>query len=470
MFTFYRKSGIIIPKKYENEDFYFHIKDCLTRRIQNYNTPDYRTCYFYLENDKALLIPRFFPLDKFVKKYKIIDKTSESKGESINIEHNIIPRNDVQKKAIKYMLEYENGIIELQPGVGKTIISISMIAERKKKSFILVHRDSLVDQWIERLLQFTNIKRDDISKLKSTTFQEDLQKPIIISTAQTFISLLKRNRESFLKNLYQANIGISVMDEIHTTVGAPTFSECSIHIPSRIVFGLSATPYRTDGNSDIMSFHLGETFSNEDTSGTMDAKITVILNDFQINTPNRHRYLYWGGKFQRSRYLNLIKKSKSFMKISKALLTKFRVKKQVLFVCERIKLIDELYDWIDTKNKSKFISGSKNKDLEKQITFSTPGKVRDGVDAIKKDTLIMTSPISNISQICGRVIRFQEGKSEPIIIDMVDIGCKRISNMLNKRLDFYHKKEWNVQFIFIDHNYKKHIVEESEALNILKGD
>lgn len=468
MFTFYRTSGIIIPKKYIRENFYKKIKDQLTRRTKNYNSSDYTTYYFYLENNKSLLIPRFFPLDKYIKDYKIVNKSSE--GKTIKIEHNITPKNNIQELTIDYMLKHENGIIELQPRVGKTIISIFMIAKRKKKSLIIVHRDSLADQWCERFLEFTDLKVDDISRLKSSTFKKDLEKSIIISSSQTFTSLLKKNRVVFLNDLHKANIGIFIGDEIHTTVGAPTFSECSIHIPAKINFGLSATPYRQDGNTDIMSFHLGETFSSEDISGTMIPKITVILNDFQIDTPRRFNYLYWGGNFQRSRYLNLIKKSKSFMDISKSLLTRLKEEKRILFICERIKLIDELYNWIDTEDKSKFISGSKNKELEKQITFSTPGKIRDGVDAISKDTLIITSPILNISQICGRVLASKEGKAVPIIIDMVDIGCKRISNTFYKRLNFYHKKEWEVQFIFIDNKLNKHIVEEIEALNIINGD
>lgn len=467
MFEFYRSSGIVIPKKYIRERFYSEIRAKLTRRTKDYNSSDYTVNYFYLENDKSLLIPRFFPIDKYIKNYKIIDKRKN--GKDIKIKHNIIPRNSLQESAIEYMLKNENGIIELQPGVGKTIISIFIISERKKKSLIIVHRDSLVDQWINKFLKFTNIK-DDISRLKSSTFKKDLEKSIIILSSQTFVSLLKRNRDLFLNELYKANIGIFIGDEIHTTVGAPTFSECSMHIPSKITFGLSATPYRTDGNTDIMKFHLGETFSDEDTSGTMTPKITIILNNFKINTPNRHKYLYWGGDFQRSRYLNLIKKSKSFMEISKTLLIKLKINRQILFVCERIKLIDELYDWLESNSKSKFIAKTKNEELEKQITFSTPGKVRDGVDAISKDTLIMTSPILNISQICGRILRIKEGKLDPSVIDIVDIGCKRISNTLYKRLDFYHKKEWEIQFILIDDNMKKHIIEEFEALNIINGD
>jgi len=288
-----------------------------------------------------------------------------------------------------YMLQNENGILQLAPGVGKTVISIYMIAERKKKSIILVHRDSLADQWKERLLQFTNLKEDNISRLASATFEKDLRKPVTITTVQTFISLLKRRRKDFLISLRKANIGIFIADEVHTSVGAPTFSECSIHIPARYTYGLSATPYRYDGNGDIINFHLGEVFEDDDLTGTMDARVTAILLDYQIDTPYRWRYIHWDGDFQRSRYLNMIRKSKPFMESIRRLLGRLKKDRQIICILERINLIDELFDWLKSNSKSRFYKSEKLDALNAQITFATPGKCRDGIDRPAKRIVLL---------------------------------------------------------------------------------
>lgn len=471
MYTFYKKSGIFIPKKYEHEKFYFQIKEFLKRRAKKYNTSDYNTYYFYLESDKGLLIPRFFHLDKFVKHYKVEEKVLDIDNE-IQISHNITPRNKTQEESIKYMLDNPNGILQLPPGVGKTIISIFMIAERKKKSLILVHRDSLVDQWRERFFQFTDLSLDnDIARLSSSTFAEDLKKPIIVSTVQTFLSLLKRNREEFLIELGKSSIGILVADEVHTSVGAPLFSECSIHISASYIYGLSATPYRYDGNEDIIRFHLGEIFSKNSDEGTMPADVTVLFFDYKVDTKKRYKYLYWGGDFQRSRYLNLMRKSENFINISKSLLNKLKRNRNLIFVSERVKIVEDLYNWLDFESKGKFIGSAKQDQLEYKVTFATPGKVRDGVDAPSKDALIMTSPISNIEQISGRISRSFPEKQTPIIIDMVDIGCKRISMTLFKRLKFYKSKEWNIKFMFASEGSKKIIeIPEESVYKMLKGE
>jgi len=460
-----RRSGITIPEKYKNETFYHKIRAHLFRRQKQYNTPDYVIQKFFIETPNYLTIPRFFPIHEYVD-CKIRDVSHE--GKDIKISHNITPRNEAQENAIKYMLENDSGIIELQPGMGKTVISIYTIATRKKKSLILVHRDSLVEQWKNRFLTFTNLKEDDIARLSSTKFEEDLQKPVIITTNQTLLSILNRKRMQFLVELDKARVGIFIGDEVHTTIGAPTFSEASIHIPSRVVFGLSATPYRWDGNTDIIEYHLGDTYKDEDTSDTLPARVTVLLFDFGVDIPKRFKYLRWEGQFQRSRYLNLIKNSEMVLGVSKALLEKFR-SRHVLYIAERLKVLDAVFDDIEHNSKAMFTAGCPLEALEERMTFSTPGKCRDGVDAQWKDVCIMTSPIKNIHQMVGRINRAYPDKQEPIVIDMVDIGCPEISSSYYGRKQYYESKGWFVQHIVVDQARNLHPVDEKTAMKILRG-
>lgn len=463
-----KRSGIIIPTKYKDCEFYTRIKAHLIRRYKQFNSEDYVTNIFYLESEKYLVIPRFFPLDKYITNYIIKDLSHD--GDNIDISHSIKPRDDLQIEAMKFMMDNDSGTIQLKPGVGKTIIAIRTIAIRGKKSLIIMHRDSLVQQWKARFHQFTNLADDDVSILSSSSFNDDLEKPIIIATAQTFKSLLKRRREDFLLALHKANIGILIGDEVHTSIGAPSFSECSVHLPCKVVFGLSATPGRADGNSDIITYHCGKVWAVDDTSVTMEANVTMMLMDFQVDQPIRKRWLYWEGKFQRSRYLNIIKNSKRTVAVMEGLLNKLVKNKDIIFVTERIKLIDLLYDKIDIQSKSKFIAGSSNDELEEQLVFSTPGKIRDGVDIPKKDCLVMTSPISNIEQICGRVTRASEGKQTPSIIDMVDYGCEPIAKTFFKRKKYYHDMGWKINFMIITPQGEMVKIEESEAIKIIQGE
>jgi len=465
--TFVLKSALVIPKKYSTEPFYDQIKSDLTRTTKTYNKSTIIKNEFFIETDDYLVIPRNYPIKNYIKeKFNIIDKRHE--GFKINIEHRIKPRSEAQKKAIEVLLNNESAILQLAPGVGKTVISIYAIAERKVKTFILVHRDSLADQWKERILTFTNLSPEDVSRVTSQTFSEDLKKPISICTTQTFLSLLKRNPMSFLQELDNANIGAFFGDEVHTTVGAPTFSECSIRIASKYTYGLSATPYRYDGNGDIIEYHLGKIFSDEDIFGTMPINVTVILANFEIDTPRRYQYIRWGGEFQRSRYLNLMKKSDTFMRLARGIIDKIQYDRNVLFVVERINLIDELYASTKIENKSRFYRSTKLEELNSQMTFATPGKCRDGVDAPWKDCVVTTSPIGNIEQLAGRVQRFKENKKTPILIDIVDYGCKDIARTLFNRLKFYDAKKWQVNFVLVNNGETKAIPYDV-AIRLISG-
>jgi len=461
-----KRSGLLIPKKYRDTQFYIDVKEKLTRTFQAYQTPTIEIQKFYIESEKFLLVPRYFPLDDYATIENVKDITHD--GEDINIKHNITPRSETQKLAIDYMMNNNKGIIQLAPGVGKTVISIYVICERKKKVMILVHRDALAVQWTERILQFTDCEEQNIARLTSVKFKDELKKPIIIGTVQTFISLLKRKREEFLTALNDANVGVFIGDEVHTTVGAPTFSECSIHIPSKVTFGLSATPYRYDGNGDIIEYHLGSIFADTDTEGTMPAKVTVLLLDYEIDTPRRGRYLRWEGRFQRARYLNLMRKSKPYREALRGLIAKLGVNRHLICMVERIKIIDEHLEETQFRSKSKFCGTAKADTLEQKITYTTPGKCRDGIDVPWKDCIIMTSPIKNVDQLSGRVTRTHPDKKTPIIIDMVDYGCPEIANTFYGRRNFYNEKGWPIQYIFFKDD-KMNIVDDQVALDILSG-
>ena len=199
-------------------------------------------------------------------------------------------------------------------------------------------------------------------------------------------------------------------------------------------------------------------------ASVMKANVTVIMFSFKI-LKNRMKYLFWSGNFQRSRYLNMLRKSKPLEILSKSLLEKFiKDNRNIIFVSERINFINHLYDSILTDDKSKFISNTGNEALENQVTFATPGKIRDGVDAASKDCLIMTSPISNIEQMTGRILRIKEGKSIPIVIDMVDTDIKNISRTLFTRLNYYKNKKWNINFLYVNDNLEKHVLTYEDAV------
>ena len=157
------------------------------------------------------------------------------------------------------------------------------------------------------------------------------------------------------------------------------------------------------------------------------------------------------------------------MKICYSLLNKFsKDGRNILLVGERIKLLELLFKNTNNQSKGMFSGNAKLDKINDQITFTTPGKSRDGVDFVSKDCLILTSPISNVEQMSGRILRIKEGKLQPIIIDLVDIGLKEIRQTLFSRMEFYKKKEWDIKYLFITNEGKKTFIDEEKVIEILK--
>jgi len=219
----------------------------------------------------------------------------------------------------------------------------------------------------------------------------------------------------------------------------------------------------------VMEYHLGEVWVPEGVASVMDAKVTVILTDFGITLKSRP-YIYWGGYFQRSRYLKLLRKSNILIKISKSLIDKFyNENRNIIYVSDRINILDSLDKLCNYDSKSRFIGSAKNKVLESLLTFATTSKIRDGIDAIQKDCLIMANPVRNIEQLCGRILRIKGGKKFPIVVDFVDIGEPEIRRTFNSRLNFYKSKNWNINYIYIDDKGLKNVTEE-DSKTILSGE
>jgi hypothetical protein len=80
----------------------------------------------------------------------------------------------------------------------------------------------------------------------------------------------------------------------------------------------------------------------------------------------------------------------------------------------------------------------------------------------------MTSPIRNIEQLVGRVVRKDKNKKTPIVIDMVDYTCPEIARSFYGRRRFYMEREWPIQY-YLSNNGKLMPVDEDVALDIVAG-
>lgn len=65
-----------------------------------------------------------------------------------------------QMRAVKAILEHDNGILAATTSFGKTVVGAYMIAQRKTNTLILVHNTEIQKNWIEDLTRFLDINAD----------------------------------------------------------------------------------------------------------------------------------------------------------------------------------------------------------------------------------------------------------------------------------------------------------------------
>lgn len=454
-----RTSCIRIPQQCESEQWCKDIMTDLTRSGSSYEDPTVKvTSTFYERRDGHIWIPRFYPVEKFG--HSVIDYILD--GEDIKIDFKIDWRNELQRQSFEMMTTETRGVLKLKPGEGKTVITIGSICKLKKKAIIFMHKDSLISQWKERFLQHSTISEDEIGCLTTADRFDVLKKPIVLSTVQTLNSMIDRV-PNIEKLLAEANFGIAVWDECHTTSGAEKFSRTALYTPSKRVFGLSATPGRADQNHDIIWNHLGGVFEPEGISNTMKPKIVMIYFDHKAVALHK-KYIYWGipgkdgtfklkfPKFDTSRYLAMLtsKKNDAYIPIMKKIIRQIYDKGRIaLMISDRIKVLDMVAKVIPNQNDVGFFiprSGDKrDSDLLKPFVFSTPGSSRDGTDRAELDCLIMANRISNIEQAIGRICRPKPNKREPVVFDIVDSGCEDLVKSAEYRKKFYTEQGWVIE-------------------------
>ena len=103
------------------------------------------------QTSSNIFIPRYYGINKF-------GNTNMSfNSKSINIKFNG-SLNEVQQSLIDKVMNHiktkYGGVITLPCGYGKTVIALYIAAQLKVKTVILVHKETLKDQWIERIKQF----------------------------------------------------------------------------------------------------------------------------------------------------------------------------------------------------------------------------------------------------------------------------------------------------------------------------
>ncbi len=448
------KRGYILRKKFLNDEIINNIRSDLT--VKPFVNGDYggveESFKIYNENENKLYLPKFYGIEKFGNP----EVSVLPEGKNINIDFSLNLKDEQKIPAEKTIEAYNNhggGILSLPCGFGKTILALYFISVLKKKTLVIVHKEFLMNQWIERIkFALPDAKVGIVQGDKCQINDND----IIIGMLQT-LSMKEFDADTF------DDIGHVIIDECHT-ISSRVFSRALMKVNSKYMLGISATPTRSDGLMKVLKYHIGDTFftikSNE--------KNVVKVERYLLDSTNEHYnqdIINFRGQVQMATMINNISdcRDRTRLIINKAVdEINAHEKRQILILSDRRQQLEDMYKIISNTTSISvgyYIGGLKKgvlKDNEKcKILLGTYPMASTGLDIPSLNGLILATPRSDIIQSIGRIDRIVHTDIQPLIVDIVDTFSV-FDSQAKKRFAVYKKKKYNIEDIC--YNLDKNVI------------
>ncbi len=351
-----------------------------------------------------------------------------------------------QETAAAAMLAHETGVLSATTAFGKTVLAAYLIAARGVNALILVHRQQLMEQWVDRLASFLDLPVKSIGRLGGG--HKKLNGNLDVALIQSLV------RKGVVDDRV-ADYGHLIVDECHH-LSAHSFELVARRAKARFVLGLSATVTRKDGHHPIIFMQCGPIRHRVDAKQQAEAR---PFSHHVIVRPTGFRSLADPDPDRRMEYQNLcaeiMRCERRNAMISSEVLAAIREGRSPLVLTERTEHVAVLSSLLFPHVPHLIIlqGGMGRKSLreameklaavpgnEARVVIATGKFVGEGFDDSRLDTLFLTMPVSwrgIIAQYAGRLHRLHDGKREVRIHDYADLDVPMFARMFDKRCAGY---------------------------------
>lgn len=307
-----------------------------------------------------------------------------------------------QELAAEKLLSHSDGVLSAATAFGKTVVCSYLIAERKVNTLILLQSKDLLNQWVDELNHFLEI-REEPPEYETKTGRKKKRNSVIgvlhgnkntltgIIDVAMVGSMYSRGQFNERINSYE----MVIMDECHHAA-SNTSMELLQKINAKYVYGVSATPKRGD---------------------SLDRIIYMLLG------PLRHRFTALERAKEHAKFLHDALKEKA----------------------DHVFL---LYgDNSDKENAEIRVKLKQIPENESLILVATGQKIGEGFDFPRLDVLMLAAPVSfegRLEQYVGRLNRDYVGKEAVYVYDYIDSHVRYFDKMYAKRLRTYRKTGFSI--------------------------
>jgi superfamily II DNA or RNA helicase/very-short-patch-repair endonuclease len=370
-----------------------------------------------------------------------------------------------QHAAAEAMLRHDTGVLSATTAFGKTVLAAWLIARRGVNTLVLVHRQQLLEQWIERLSSFLGLPAKQIGRLGGG--RKKLTGSLDVALVQSLV------RKAVVDDRV-GDYGHIVVDECHH-LSARSFELVARRSKAKYFTGLSATVARKDGHHPIIFMQCGPVRHRVDARQQAAERpfthsVLVRPTGFRGEASIAHFAKCAPGnsrqEFQEL-YDALWRDEKRNTMICGDVLSALREERSPLVLTERTEHLELLAERLSRQAVEVIAlrGGMGRKALREALdrvgatggpgeiadaTQSCPGRERvvvatgrfigEGFDDPRLDTLFLALPVSwrgTVAQYVGRLHRLHEGKREVRVYDYADLNVKMFANMFDRRCRGY---------------------------------
>lgn len=453
----------------------FKIYDMITHSFNNFGM-------YYDEKNKRLFLPSGLDLWK-IKGYfneKYYDRETAHPYKHIqDIKMKLLPRDEQQQEALRFMVgvnEYENNFhsnqlsVNLNTGKGKTYCSIATVAFFKIKTMIITGSNSLLSQWGQNIISYTNLQEKDIVHISGSDSinmilqgksQKALNGQIFLCSHGTLKSFGDTYGWDGVYRLFEIlGIGIKIFDEAHTHFENMLMIDYYTNVYK--TYYVTATPGRSNWRENRI-FQLSiKNVPNIDLFDENNDPHTDYIAIKWNSRPTPQQISACRNKYglDRMKYIDYITKNSNFYSMMHIIMDLvIKCKGRVLMYIGTNDGILRVYHWIGT-NYPEFIGDigiftsllskeQKLKEKQKKILLSTTKSAGLGehIEGLKM-TIVLAEPFK--SEILARQSLGRTRDPKTLYIELVDMGFRYVKKFYFDKLPIFNKYASSVSDSTID--------------------
>jgi superfamily II DNA or RNA helicase/very-short-patch-repair endonuclease len=408
------------------------------------------------DHPQHLALPRgcFEDLEELARSLQIelIVRDERCQGTTLDVSFGASLREE-QKAAADALLARDTGVLAAPPAFGKTVIAAWLIAQRRVNTLVLVHRQQLQEQWIDRLSAFLGLRPGEIGRLGSG--RDDLTGRVDVALIQSFAR--KKEVDERIRGY-----GHLIVDECHH-VPAHSFERVARAATARFVTGLSATVARKDGHQPIIFMQCGAVRHRLNPRSHPPPRLVHRV----LVRPTGFRDTDTGASGETAQFHRLsqalVRDERRNERICADVIDSAREGRSALLLTERIEHLDELTRRLASASVDVvgLHGGMRRKEVREalarargagspagRVIAATGSFIGEGFDEPRLDTLFLAFPISwrgTIAQYAGRLHRLIDGKREVLIYDYADLEIPMLSRMFDRRCRGYEAIGYRIE-------------------------